>query len=155
MWVGEEGGGYSLVAMCGLLVAGIFLLQSRDLEHSGLSSCGSRTPERRLSSCGTWAQLLHHMWDLSFQPKDQTCVPCVDRQMLNPWEVPPFGFICLFFLFCWQISQLVVNAIFLFCSTRANHTQDSCAWVRSHCDGSDTWYKYGHQSTSILASPTC
>ena len=30
----------------------------------GLSSCGSRAPEHRLSSCGAWAQLLHGMWDL-------------------------------------------------------------------------------------------
>ena len=30
----------------------------------GLSSCGSRALECRLSSCGSWAQLLHGMWDL-------------------------------------------------------------------------------------------
>ena len=30
----------------------------------GLSSCGSRALEHRLSSCGTWAQLLCGMWDL-------------------------------------------------------------------------------------------
>ena len=30
----------------------------------GLSSCGLRALELRLSSCGTWAQLLHGMWDL-------------------------------------------------------------------------------------------
>ena len=30
----------------------------------GLSSCGSRALERRLSSCGSWAYLLHGMWDL-------------------------------------------------------------------------------------------
>ena len=30
----------------------------------GLSSRGSRAPERRLSSCGSRAQLLHGMWDL-------------------------------------------------------------------------------------------
>ena len=30
----------------------------------GLSSCGSRALERRLSSCGTWAQLLRGMQDL-------------------------------------------------------------------------------------------
>ena len=30
----------------------------------GLSSCGSRALERRLSSCGAWAQLLCVMWDL-------------------------------------------------------------------------------------------
>ena len=30
----------------------------------GLSNCGSQALERRLSSCGTRAQLLHSMWDL-------------------------------------------------------------------------------------------
>ena len=30
----------------------------------GLSSCGSQALERRLSSCGTRAQLLHGMWDV-------------------------------------------------------------------------------------------
>ena len=30
----------------------------------GLSSCGSRALGHRLSSCGTWAYLLHSMWDL-------------------------------------------------------------------------------------------
>ena len=29
----------------------------------GLSGCGSQAPERRLSSCGAWAQSLHGMWD--------------------------------------------------------------------------------------------
>ena len=29
----------------------------------GLSSCGSQSPECRLSSCGAWAQLLCGMWD--------------------------------------------------------------------------------------------
>ena len=30
----------------------------------GLSSCGSRALEHRLSSCGAWASLLCGMWDL-------------------------------------------------------------------------------------------
>ena len=30
----------------------------------GLSSCGSRALEHRLSSCGAWASLLHGTWDL-------------------------------------------------------------------------------------------
>ena len=30
----------------------------------GLSSCVSQALEHRLSSCGTWASLLHGMWDL-------------------------------------------------------------------------------------------
>ena len=30
----------------------------------GLSSCDSRAVQCRLSSCGSWAQLFHNMWDL-------------------------------------------------------------------------------------------
>ena len=30
----------------------------------GLSSCGLRALEHRLSSCGAWASLLRSMWDL-------------------------------------------------------------------------------------------
>ena len=30
----------------------------------GLNNCDSRAPERNLSSCGAWAQLLRGMWDL-------------------------------------------------------------------------------------------
>ena len=41
-----ESGGYSLVAV-----------------PLGLSSCRSWALERRLNSCGAWAQLLHGMWD--------------------------------------------------------------------------------------------
>ena len=29
----------------------------------GFSSCGSRALECRIISCGTWAQMLHGMWD--------------------------------------------------------------------------------------------
>ena len=37
---------------------------------------------RRLSNCGSWAQLLHGMWDLS-QTRARTRVPCIGRQILN------------------------------------------------------------------------
>ena len=37
---------------------------SQALGSSGFSSCGLRALERRLSSCGAQAQLLHSMWDL-------------------------------------------------------------------------------------------
>ena len=40
-------GGYSLVAVHGLLIAAVSLVA-----------------EHRLSSCGAWAELLHGMWDL-------------------------------------------------------------------------------------------
>ena len=46
----------------------------------GSSSCGSWALEHRLSSCGEWAQLPHGIW--IFPDRGQTCVPCVDRQIL-------------------------------------------------------------------------
>ena len=40
---------------------------------------------RGLSSCGTQAYLLHHMWDLSSLTKDQTHVSCLGRLIFNHW----------------------------------------------------------------------
>ena len=51
--------GCFLVVGCGLLIA-----EHRALGRVDFSSCGSRAPEHRLSSCGTWASLLHSIWDL-------------------------------------------------------------------------------------------
>ena len=55
-----------------------------------------RLQTRRLSSCGSQAQLLHGMWDLP-KPGLEPVVPCIGRQILNPCatrEAPP-----IFFLF--------------------------------------------------------
>ena len=44
-----------------------------------------------LSTCVVQAQLLCGMRDLSSLTRDQTCVPCIARQILNHWttrEVP-------------------------------------------------------------------
>ena len=38
-----------------------------------------------LSSYGGWAQLLSSMRDLTFPTRDQTCIPCIARWMLNHW----------------------------------------------------------------------
>ena len=38
-----------------------------------------------LSSCGPWAQLSCSTWDLSSSTKDQTCVPCIGKWILNHW----------------------------------------------------------------------
>ena len=38
----------------------------------GLSSCGSQVPESRLSRGGTWAQMSQGMWDLPSLTKDRT-----------------------------------------------------------------------------------
>ena len=45
----------------------------------GLSSCGSRALERRLNGCGLVAP--RHVG--SSRARDQTCVPCIGRQILN------------------------------------------------------------------------
>ena len=48
----------SLVVEHGLQICGL-----QQLWHTGFSSCALRALERRFSSCGTQAQLLHSMWD--------------------------------------------------------------------------------------------
>ena len=57
-------GGYSSLRCTGFSLRWLLLLRSRGSRHMGFSSCGSRALERRLSSCGARAQLLHGMWDL-------------------------------------------------------------------------------------------
>ena len=51
-------GGFSC---CGAQALGV---RASVVVACGLSSCGSRALERRLSSCGTQDQLLRGMWDL-------------------------------------------------------------------------------------------
>ena len=46
------GGGYSLVAVHGLLIAGVSLVVEHRLQAHGLSICSSQALELRLSSCG-------------------------------------------------------------------------------------------------------
>ena len=52
------------IAVRGLLIMVASLVEERGLLARGLTSCDSWAPERRLSSCGTRAQLLGGMWDL-------------------------------------------------------------------------------------------
>ena len=56
--------GYSLLQYAGFSLWWLLLLWSTGSRHMGFSSCGSQVLERRLSSCGTQAQLLRGMWDL-------------------------------------------------------------------------------------------
>ena len=63
--------GYSLLRCAGFSLQWLLLLRSTGSRRwasvvvaHGLSSCGLQALERRLSSCGTWAWLLHGMWDL-------------------------------------------------------------------------------------------
>ena len=52
------------IAVRGLLIVVASLVAEHGLQACGLSSCGSRALEHRLSSCGTRASLLRGMWDL-------------------------------------------------------------------------------------------
>ena len=57
-------------------------------------------------SYGVKASLFHHMWDLSSLTRDQTCVSCIGRWILNQWttrEVQPWT---LFFFGCPGASLL-------------------------------------------------
>ena len=64
-------GGYCFLRCTGFSLRCLLLLRSTALRAQasvvvacGLSSCGLRALEFRLSSCGTQAQLVHGMWDL-------------------------------------------------------------------------------------------
>ena len=57
-------GGYSSLWCTGFSLQWLLLLRSLGSKRAGFSSCGTRALECRLSSCGTWAQLLRGMWDL-------------------------------------------------------------------------------------------
>ena len=63
--------GLLFVAVCGLLIAvasrcraWALGTQASVVVARGLSSCGLRALEHRLSSCGAQAQFLHGMWDI-------------------------------------------------------------------------------------------
>ena len=49
------------------------------------------------SSCGTWAQLLCSMRDLSSPARDRTHVPCIARQIPNHWTTKGSPRISYFF----------------------------------------------------------
>ena len=56
-------GGHPSLRCTGLSPRWPLPLRSTGCRRAGLSSCGSRAPEHRLSSCGARAQPLHGMWD--------------------------------------------------------------------------------------------
>ena len=86
------------IAVCGPLTIAASLV----VEH--------RLQTRRLSNCGSRAQLLRGMWESS-QTRAQTRVPCIGRQILNHCatrEAP----VCLFFVivfFCWWNKDVFSN----------------------------------------------
>ena len=96
-WASSDCGerGPLFVAVCKPLLA----VASLVVEH-GLSSCGSRAPERRLSSRGTRAQSLRGMWDPP-GPGLEPVSPALAGRF--PTTEPPgksrlFFFVCLFLI---------------------------------------------------------
>ena len=104
----RRAGGYSSLRCVGFSLRWFLLLQSMGSRCVGFSSCGSWALERRLSSCGTRAQLLRGMWDLpgpGFRPGSPalaggfltTAPPGKSLPLCLYFHLPP---VCLrFFLF--------------------------------------------------------
>ena len=63
--------------------------------RSGFSGCSTWAREHRLTSCGAWLSCSPQHRGSS-QIRDQTCVPCIGRQILNHWttrKVPAAPFL--------------------------------------------------------------
>ena len=68
----------------------------------------------RLTSCGTWAQLLQGSWNLSSPTRDGTWVSYIGRRILYHWttrQVPIFLFLTEHWLVSWDNPRNWVEAI--------------------------------------------
>ena len=79
MWTSHCGG----FSCCGAQALGAW---ASVVVACGLSSCGSRALEHKLSSCGARAKLLHGMWDLP-RPEIEPVSPALASGFLT--TVPP------------------------------------------------------------------
>ena len=78
------------------------------LQHTGFllwqcacySCCRLLALERSdFSSCTSWAQLPHGMWNLSSQIRNRIWVPCIGRRILNHWTTSAVLWLCFIFSF--------------------------------------------------------
>ena len=87
--------GASLQLGCvGFSLQWLLLLPGTGSRHAGFSSCSRWAPEHRPGSCGTWAQLLGSMWDLSgsgIEPTSPALV--VDSLPLSQQGKPTSGYL--------------------------------------------------------------
>ena len=70
-------GGYSSLWCTGFLLWWLLLLRSNGSRHAGFSSCSTRAQQLR------HAGLVAPQHVGSSRTRDRTCVPCVDRRILN------------------------------------------------------------------------
>ena len=92
--------GLLFVVVHGLLIVVASLVSEHRLSARGLSRCGLRALERRLSSCGAQAQLLRGMWDLP-RPGLEPVSPALAGGFLTtapPGKSQKWDF--LIFIFC-------------------------------------------------------
>ena len=111
-------GGHSSLRCMGFSLRWLLLLWSTGSRCAGFTSCSTWAPRLWLVGSSAQAQQLWHTglaapWHVgSSRTRDQTCVPCIGRQVLNHCstrEVHPFCFKsqCLLFF--------LTNNAFLFC----------------------------------------
>ena len=85
-----------VVAACGIFRGGVQILW---LWCTGCSMQASVVRALRFSSCGTWSWLPCSMWGLSSLTRDQTCIPCIARWILNHWTSREVSFTFLFLVY--------------------------------------------------------
>ena len=94
--------GLLFIAVHGLLTVVASLFAELWLQAHGLSSYGLQAPERRLNSCGAWAQLLHGMWGLP-KPVLEPVSPALAGGF--PATAPPGKpFLFILYYFPWLIT---------------------------------------------------
>ena len=75
----------------------------------GLSSCGLRALERRLSSCGAWASLLYSMWDLPGPGLEPVSPALAGGFLTTVWPGKPL----IGALFHWHLKWLLISKYLL------------------------------------------
>ena len=113
------------------------------LQSTGCRAC--RLQRSQLMG-SMWAQQLEHttlvaldMWDLSSATRDQTSIPCIDRQILNPWttrEVPLFVGVSFIHLISGCVGSLRGHGLF---SSGEWGLFSSFGAQASHCGGFSCW----------------
>ena len=96
-------GGLLSIVVRGLLIAVASLVAEHGLQVCGLGSCGSRALERRLSSCGARAQLLHGTWDLPRPGLEPVSAALAGRFLTTVPPGQPLFY--LFFKLYWSIAD--------------------------------------------------
>ena len=114
------------------------------LQNTGSRAC-------RLSRCSVWVQLPHGMWDLSSLTRNRTCVPCIERQILNHWttrEVPLHH--CLFLKLFYHLQEKSCTYLTVTpCSSQPLATTN-LLFVSSNLPSIDISHKRNHTIAGLL-----